>query len=118
MKIFGIGTDIIEVHRVKNAIEKHPRFLEKIYTCKEISYCQSKKENKYQSFASRFAAKEAVWKALGKKDIWHRDITVKNTSDGKPEVILSKKYKSLQKRISLSLSHTQDYAVAVAIFDR
>ncbi|MFH0947760.1 MAG: holo-ACP synthase [Elusimicrobiota bacterium] len=111
------GIDIIEVKRIKKIIQHSKRFLKKVYTPTEITYCNSRKNNKWQHFAVRFAAKEAVWKALGKKDIWHRDITVKNTSDGKPEIILSKKYKNLEKKISLSLSHTDDYAVAVAVFN-
>ena len=111
------GIDIIETKRIKRIILTNKKFLKKVYTPTEISYCSAKK-NKWQHFAVRFAAKEAVWKALGKKDIWHRDITVKNTSAGKPEIILSKKYKKLEKKISLSLSHTDDYAVAVAIFDK
>lgn len=110
------GIDIVEVKRIKKIIQSSKRFLEKVYTPTEIVYCNSKK-NRWQHFAVRFAAKEAVWKALGKKDIWHRDITVKNSPDGKPAVILSKRYKKLEKRISLSLSHTEDYAVAVAVFN-
>ncbi|OGS45280.1 MAG: holo-[acyl-carrier-protein] synthase [Elusimicrobia bacterium RIFOXYD2_FULL_34_15] len=111
------GIDIIEVKRIKRIIQTNKKFLEKVYTSTEVSYCNSKK-NKWQHFAVRFAAKEAVWKALGKKDIWHRDIMVKNAEDGKPEVILSKKYKKLQNKISLSLSHTDDYAVAVAVYNK
>jgi len=111
------GVDIIEIRRIKKIILTNKKFLEKVYTPTEIVYCNSKK-NKWQHFAVRFAAKEAVWKALGKKDIWHRDISVKNTKDGKPEVVLSKKYKNLEKKISLSLSHTEDYAVAVAVFEK
>lgn len=111
------GIDIIEVKRIKKIIRSNKRFLKKVYTPTEITYCNSKK-NKWQHFAVRFAAKEAVWKAIGKKDIWHRDITVRNAADGKPEVVLSKKYKNLQKKVSLSLSHTEDYAVAVAVFNK
>ena len=110
------GIDIVEVKRIRKIIQSSKRFLEKVYTPTEIAYCNSKK-NRWQHFAVRFAAKEAVWKAIGKKDIWHRDITVKNAPDGKPAVILSKRYKHLQKKVSLSLSHTEDYAVAVAIFN-
>src|SRR3989339_1511684 len=109
------GVDIIEIRRIKKTILTNKRFLKKVYTPSEIAYCNSKK-NKWQHFAVRFAAKEAVWKALGKKDIWHRDIMVKNAEDGKPEVILSQKYKKLQNKISLSLSHTDEYAAAIAIY--
>ncbi|MCE5329411.1 holo-ACP synthase [bacterium] len=123
MKIFGIGTDIIEVHRVKNAIEKHPRFLEKIYTCKEISYCQSKKENKYQSFASRFAAKEAVAKSLHHglgKYIFFSEIEILNNEFGSPYVVLhgnSHLYFLMNdlEDIKITMSSTRDYAVAYAV---
>ena len=64
MDIFGIGSDVVEVERIKNAIENHPRFLKKIYTEKEIKYCESKNTNRFQSYASRFAGKEAVAKSL------------------------------------------------------
>ncbi|MDD5688103.1 MAG: holo-ACP synthase [Elusimicrobia bacterium] len=111
------GVDIIEVKRIKKIIQTNKRFLQKVYTPVEIEYCNSRK-TKWQHFAVRFAAKEAVWKALGKKDIWHRDIMVRNTKDGKPEVVLAKKYKDLGKKVSLSLSHTDDYAVAVAIYNK
>jgi len=111
------GVDIIEVKRIKKIILSNKKFLEKVYTSTEVKYCNSKK-NKWQHFAVRFAAKEAVWKAIGKKNIWHRDITVKNTASGKPEILLPKRYKKIQGRISLSLSHTKDYAVAVAVFNR
>ena len=110
------GVDIIEVKRIKKIILSNKRFLNKVYMPTEILYCNSKK-NKWQHFAVRFAAKEAIWKALGEKDLWHRDITVKNAPDGKPDVILSKKYKNLEKMISLSLSHTDNYAVAFEIYD-
>ncbi|OQA92037.1 MAG: Holo-(acyl-carrier-protein) synthase [Elusimicrobia bacterium ADurb.Bin231] len=110
------GIDIIEVKRIRKIILSTPRFLKKVYTSEEVEYCNARK-NKWQHFAVRFAAKEAVWKALGKKDIWHRDITVKNAADGRPAILLCNKYKILEKRISVSLSHTQDYAAAVAIYN-
>jgi len=111
------GVDIIEVKRIKKVIQSNKKFLEKVFTPVGVKYCLSRK-NKWQHFAVRFAAKEAVWKALGKKDIWHRDITVQNTADGKPEVKLCDRYKKIQDRVSLSLSHTKDYAVAVAVYNK
>ncbi len=123
MEIFGIGTDIIEVHRIKNAIEKHARFLEKIYTYKEILYCQSKKENKYLSFASRFAAKEAVAKSLNHglgMYIFFNEIEILNNEFGSPYVVLngnSHLYFLMNnlEDIRITLSSTKDYAVAYAI---
>ncbi len=115
--MISTGVDIIEVKRIKNVIRSNKKFLQKVYTPVEVEYCLARK-NKWQHFAVRFAAKEAVWKALGRKDIWHRDITVKNGPSGEPCVILSGRHKKVQGRVSLSLSHTEDYAVAVAVYDK
>ena len=122
MEIFGIGSDIIEVGRIKNAIEKHPRFLKKIFTGKEILYCQSRKDNKYQSFASRFAAKEAVAKSLHQglgKHIFFNEIEILNNEFGNPYVVLhgsSYLYflTNKLKDIKITMSSTKDYAVACA----
>ena len=66
MKI-SVGTDIVEIERIKKAIErKEEKFLESIYTNREIEYCEARKLQKYQSYAARFAAKEAIYKALSK----------------------------------------------------
>jgi holo-[acyl-carrier protein] synthase len=92
--------------------------LEKIFTRDEIAYCRSKKKSA-QHFAVRFAAKEAVWKALSDlkiKGIGHREIGVQRTALGQPRVFLSGRLKKFEKRIELSLSHTREYAVAVALF--
>ena len=123
MEIFGIGTDIIEVDRIKNAIEKHPNFLEKIYTQREIQYCQLKKENKYQSYASRFAAKEAVAKSLNQglgKYIFFSEIEILNNSNVSPYVSLHVKsnfYFLMNniEEIKITLSSTKNYSVAYAI---
>ena len=84
--IFGVGTDLVEIGRIQKAIEKNPRFLQKVYTEEEIRYCQRKK-NPWQSFAARFAAKEAVSKAMGTGlgKIKLTDIEVKNQSSGQPQ---------------------------------
>ena len=105
-----IGVDIIDVKRV-GKLAKNKQFLKRVYTKEEIKYCTAKK-NRAQHFAVRFATKEAVWKALGRKDIWHRDIGVRNLSDGKPVVYIKGRP---NRKISVSLSHTDDYAVAVAL---
>lgn len=104
-----IGIDIIDVKRIAKLI-KNKRFLARVYTKEETRYCMGK-ANKAQHFAVRFATKEAVWKALGRKDIWHRDIGVKNLKDGQPVVLIKGKPR---KDITISLSHTDDYAAAVA----
>ena len=107
-----IGVDIIDVRRIARLI-KNKKFLERVYTAEEVRYCMPK-VNRAQHFAVRFATKEAVWKALGKKKISHRDIGVKNMPDGKPVAMIGGK---ADKRISISLSHTDDYAVAVAVIE-
>ena len=105
-----LGIDIVEVRRIKRLI-KSKRFLEKIFTKEEIKYCKPKK-NASQHFAVRFAAKEAVWKALGKGGITHRDIGIKNLPSGKPLVTLNGKISS---KILISLTHTDEYAAAVSV---
>ena len=106
-----IGVDIVEVTRIKNAIEKNNGFLEKVFTKKEIEYCE-KRKNKYQSYAGRFSAKEAFVKALGtgfNDEVSFKDIEILNDELGKPNI----KYKDYN--IELSISHEQNYAVAMVI---
>ena len=91
MKIYT-GTDIIEIERVKNSIENiGKKFIEEIYTQKEIEYCESKKNAKYQHYAARFAAKEATFKALGNrisnKWTW-KSFEVIKKENGKPGIKL------------------------------
>jgi len=110
----SVGIDIVEIKRI-NKLVGNKRFCYRVFSDKEISYCKSRK-NPGQHYAVRFAAKEAVWKALGKRGITHKDISIRNSPEGKPEVILPDKLKRLEKNFSVSLSHTKDYAVAVAMF--
>lgn len=115
-----VGIDIEEVARFK-ALVRQRRFVGRIYTPTEARYCASKK-NKLQHYAVRFAAKEAVWKALSEKlaslklRLSHRDIGVANDVSGKPRVILPARLKRWSTKVSLSLSHTRTTVVAVAIF--
>ena len=118
--MIAVGIDIEEVDRFHSLI-RDDKFLERIYTPAEIEYCRSKK-NAPQHFAVRFAAKEAVWKAMSdlihkkKLNLGHLDIGVKNSETGKPVVVLSRRFSSYSKKISLSLSHTKSTVVAVAVF--
>ena len=111
------GTDIIEIERIKNSIEElGERFLVKIYTKNEIQYCEEKKNAKYQHYAARFAAKEAVFKAIsnniGKYEINWNNIEIKNDNTGRPKVnILNLQLENLQ-NIDISISHCKEYAVA------
>jgi len=106
-----LGLDIVEIERVRRLGKSNPRFLTRVFTAKEIAYCRGKK-NPWQHFAVRFAAKEAVWKALDRDGIGFKDISVSRDARGKPGVLL--KGRSVP-GLKLSLSHSEHYAVAVAV---
>ncbi len=121
MKIFGIGTDIVEIKRIKNSLQKKS-FIKRLFDKKEIDNCK-KKLNSTSCFAKRFAAKEAFSKALGtgiSKGINFNEIIVLNEKNGKPYIKLQKKTKNIvekkikQKKykISVSLSDEKNFAVA------
>lgn len=112
------GVDIIEVERIKEAIQRQGEtFLKSVYTQGEIAYCENTNAMKYQHYAARFAAKEAVYKAISFKISENEDnifnkIEVKNEKSGKPTVNLEKLKISGIIDMDLSLSHLKDYAVA------
>ena len=115
------GTDIIEIDRIKSSIENTGEgFLNRVYTKNEIQYCESKKTQKYQRYAARFAAKEAVFKAISplledKYSICWKDIEVQNNSQGRPIVnLIGEGYKNIE-QIDLSISHCKTYAVASVV---
>ena len=109
-----IGIDIEEVKRF-NKYLKDSKITKRIFFQEEIEYSFSKK-NVAQHLAARFAAKEAVWKAFSaKKKITITDIKIINNKCGKPEVFIANRK---VKKIELSISHTNKYAVAVALFLR
>ena len=117
------GTDIIEVNRIKNDIETlGSRFLNRIYTENEILYCESKKSQKYQSYAERFAAKEAIYKAISSyincEYSW-KDFEILNDENGRPFVKLGIKIDELEE-LTVTLSHCKEYAVAnvIAIYNK
>jgi holo-[acyl-carrier protein] synthase len=116
MNGISLGVDIVEVPRVARLI-RNPRFLRRVFTFPEQVYCRGKK-NAAQHYAVRFAAKEAVYKALGRSGLSHKDISVRNAANGKPEVELQGPFKPLQRKVTISLSHTAEYAVAVAVFQK
>lgn len=124
--IFGTGVDIVEVFRMRDAIDKWgDGFLEKIFTDKEIEYSNSKRFS-CQHFAARFAAKEAVVKAFGepkKFPIKWTEIEVLNDDEGKPMIkfhddALKLKNKKKISDVVLSMSHLKNYAIANVIFLR
>ena len=114
------GIDIIEIERVKQSIEETDgKFCERVYTEKEIEYCESKKIQKYQHYAARFAAKEAVLKAISqllesKFDIEWKEIEILNDEDGRPYVNILKKGINID-NIDISISHCKTYAVASVV---
>jgi holo-[acyl-carrier protein] synthase len=123
--IYSIGTDIIEVKRVRSALEKYPGFKTRIFTNHEIAFCEDKKDRTamYVSYAQRFAAKEAVAKAFGTgmgKTIFFGDIEVQNMPSGQPIIKLSAKAQEFlvqkgQFDLTITLSGTKDFAVAFVI---
>ncbi len=117
MKI-SCGTDIIEVDRVRTSIENvGEKFLKKVFTDNEIRYCESKKTQKYQHYAGRFAAKEAVFKAISRQledkySVCWKDIEVENDSQGRPSVNLFNVDMKKIENIDISISHCKLYATA------
>src|SRR4051812_49304061 len=123
MNIFGIGTDIIECLRIAQMIERHGElFIGRVFTPDEIHYCQSRKQAT-QHFAGRWAAKEAVLKALGtgwRKGISWRDIEVLNDPLGKPCVSLCGGARDVSEHLKMrdlqvTISHCRSHAMAFAI---
>ena len=122
--ILGIGTDIIKVERIQKSMEANPRFAEKLFTPAEIEYCEAR-ASKYQSYAARFAAKEAVMKALGtgwNGEVNWIDIEVVTSEKGSPTINLTGGAKDLADKlkvnnICLSLAHEKGYALAFVILE-
>lgn len=121
MKILT-GTDIIEIYRVKESIEDlGENFINKIYTKKEIEYCESKRNTKYQHYAARFAAKEAIFKAVSKLlndkyEISWQNAEIINLEDGKPVVnFINTNINEKIEDIDISISHSKEYAVATVV---
>ena len=121
MSIYGIGTDIVDVDRIKNSL-KNKNFINRIFNEKEILKCK-KVNDSINCFAKRFAAKEAFSKALGtgiSDGVNFNEIVILNNKLGKPYIniigqtkkILNKKFKKKKSKISLSLSDEKKYAVA------
>jgi holo-[acyl-carrier protein] synthase len=123
--ILGTGIDVTETARIEKALARHgDRFSRRIYTAREIQYCE-KFKNRAERYAARFAAKEAAFKALGTG--WRGGIRwihaeVSRRPSGKPELLLhgaaSERAEQLGvRRISLSISHGEQFAVAIVILE-
>jgi holo-[acyl-carrier protein] synthase len=123
--IVGLGLDIAEVDRIAGVIRRHGEpILKRLYTAREIAYCESH-HNKFERYAARFAAKEATMKALGTgwtRGVRWRDIEVVNARGGKPTLALEGVAREIAQRlgvkhISLSITHSQNIAMAQVIFE-
>jgi len=117
MPILGVGTDIVETERIEELCERDGSFTDKVFTQAELDYSLGK-PLKYLHLAARFAAKEAVAKALGGPFSW-KEVEVVNNPDGKPTVNLYGRAKEAagNARVHLSVSHTKHYASAVAVVE-
>lgn len=122
------GIDIIEIKRIKESIEKYnEKFLKRVFTESEIQYCEERNSQKYQSYAGRFAGKEAVFKAISDKidnkfSIEWKDIEIINDENGRPFVNFYGKLKEIIKNnceLDISISHVKDMAIAnvIVVFD-
>jgi holo-[acyl-carrier protein] synthase len=123
--IVGTGIDITEVSRIAAAITRFgDRFLQRVYTPREIKYCQSKR-NASERFAARFAAKEAAMKAIGtglRRGVTWQDVEVGHEPGGRPTIIFTGKAAEFAdrlgaKRVALSLTHIADTAMAQVILE-
>ena len=121
--VIGIGTDIVECLRIAQMIDRHGElFIGRVYTPQEIQYCQSRKQAT-QHFAGRWAAKEAVLKALGtgwRRGISWRDIEIRNDPGGKPTVALRGGAREVVDKLGIdqmliSISHCRSHATAYAL---
>jgi holo-[acyl-carrier protein] synthase len=123
--ILGTGIDIVETFRIEQALARFgDRFRRRIYTEGEIRYCEQFR-NRGERYAARFACKEAAFKALGtgwRGGIQWTDAAVRNRPGGRPELLLHGAANARAEqlgvtRISLSISHSQQFAIAVVIFE-
>ena len=124
--IHSIGIDIVEVYRIAETLARTPRFGERVFTDAERKYCDSKGAAAAQSYAGRFAAKEAFLKALQTgwrgKITWH-DMEILTDDQGVPTMNITGEAATLFKetgvsRMHLSISHTTDHAVAQVVFEK
>lgn len=116
------GTDIIEIDRIKSSIENlEERFIREIFTEKEIEYCESKNQAKYQHYAARFAAKEAIFKAISKLlnnkyELTWKNAEILNDENGKPYInFIDTDIGDKIENIDISISHCKSYAVASVV---
>lgn len=123
--IIGLGIDLVEINRVKKIIQRWGEvFITRLFTQQEIEYCENKNNNKYQSYAGKFAAKEAFLKALG-WGLWKiewKEIEILNDNKGRPFIYSSERIKEIftQKKIYnhlISITHTKNYVIAEVLLE-
>ena len=122
-EIEGVGVDLVEVERIQNLVERWgDRFLARVFTPHEVEYCM-RRSGSYERLAARFAAKEAVFKAIGRGwgqgAAWN-EVEVRSDRRSRPRVVLHGGVQSLAagREVMVSLSHTSTHAVAVAAIGR
>jgi len=123
--IIGCGIDLVKIERIEKIIKKWgDNFTSRVFTLLEREYCEKKKGNKYQSYAGRFAAKEALLKSLGLglRGVNWKEIEIENNELGQSIIETSGKLKKIasEKGVSkyfISISHTKEYAVAQVILE-
>jgi len=123
--IVGIGVDIARTARIEQTLERHGgRFVNRVFTTGEISYCERFK-NRAERYAARFAAKEAAFKALGtgwREGVRWLDVEITHLPSGKPELALSGRAQEIARelgvtRMAVSISHADEYVVAQVVFE-
>ncbi len=119
MRIAGMGVDIIEITRIEAAMLARRNLARRLFTDAELRYCRAKPASQYAHFAGRFAAKEAVTKALGRSVGW-LEVSIENDAFGKPQARLSGRAQEAAAggTVLVSISHSRDYAVAHAVLVR
>jgi holo-[acyl-carrier protein] synthase len=124
--IVSIGIDIVEVYRIRETISRTPRFVERVFTERERAYCEAKKMAAAQSYAARFAAKEAFLKALKTgwrgKITWH-DVEIVSGENNVPSLEIRGAAREIldslgANQIHLSMSHTSEHAIAQVILEK
>ncbi len=123
--ILGVGVDIVEIEKLRLAmIRRGERLRNRAFTPAEVEYCEER-VNKFQHYSARFAAKEAVFKAIGsgwRDGVTWQDVEIRNDLNGKPNLILTGRAREIADRVGarnywISLSHTDQYAVAQVILE-
>jgi holo-[acyl-carrier protein] synthase len=122
--VLGVGTDIIEIARITRSLARFgDRFIARVYTPGEVAYCRRKKRTADESFAARFAAKEAAAKALGtgiSRGVAWTEFEVTRAPGQRPELRLTGRAAAIAahlgiRRLSLSITHSRDFAMAVVV---